>query len=496
MRYRFLYFFLLVLFSYTACYSQLYEKKAQILSGLDLIYNFKWDEGKEIFDNIINEQPDEPFGYHFKTTIYLWHFLSNKDVNSFNEFLSLSDSALNLALIKNEFKESEDYLYIIGSIYNYRAAAFAFNSNFLDAAYASKKAESYLSKVVAINKNNFDAYLGLGLYNYAISQVPSGFSWVLKIAGIEGSKKVGYDYLKLASDKGTFSKVDAGYFFSQILMNDEFDYETSINYLNSLSVLYPDNIIFRYAKAVLLIKQKKPQNAKSLLLSIYHTPLSNFKKTVSYTKFLLGDVYYKLNMFDSASVYYSLFLNDLVDADYSGIAAYRCGMSFEMLNNHNEAIKYFRLAKNGNMDLEDDVFANRKASFYLTKPVIPEVKKLVYAENILQSGDFSGAENIFNSLLKLDISNSLKAQIYFNLSEINWYKKNIDESLNFATLSKEIDSGNEEWIKPYALYNAARVFKSKNDFFKVKDILDEAESHSGYDYEQTLIKMLNKLKVN
>ncbi|MDP4116547.1 MAG: DUF3808 domain-containing protein [Bacteroidota bacterium] len=486
---------LIFVFSFTIGYPQIKEKKDEIISGLDLIYNFKWTEGNRIFEKIIREQPDEPVGYHFKSVSYLWHYLSNKDLNTYNIFLAYSDSALEKAIKKVDKQETEENFYLLGACYNYRSVVFAFKGNYLDAAYASKKAETYLSKVISLNKTNYDAYFGLGLYNFAISQIPSGFSWVLKIAGINGSKKTGYEYLKLASEKGTFSKAEAIYFYSQILMNDDFDYSTSANYLSKLIKQYPDNIIFRYAQSVLLIKQKNPKAAKDLLLSIYNTPLDNFKKTVSYTKFLLGDVYFKLNMFDSATVYYSAFLSDLVDADYSGIAAYRCGISYEMLNNRTEAVRYFKLTKNGNRDLEDDAYAFRKGSSFLNNPISAEEKKKIYAENLLECGDLNGAENIFNSLLKMEISPAQKAEIYFYLSEIKWNKKSTDESINLALQVKDLNSGKEEWIKPFALYNAARGYKSKNDFFKVKDIVDEVESYSGYDYEQTLTKMLNKLNL-
>jgi tetratricopeptide (TPR) repeat protein len=487
---------LLLLLSISFCnYAQLKENKSEIVNGLNLIYNFKWEEGGNIFRQIINKYPERPAGYHFMSVIYMWHYLSNKDQQTYNNFLAYSDSTLERAQKDVDKAENEENLYLLGSCYNYRAVVFAFKGNYLDAAYASKKAETALSKVVSLNKNNYDACFGLGLYNFAISQIPSGFSWVLKIAGINGSRQSGYNHLKLASEKGLFSRTESIYFFSQILMNDDFDYAGSAGYINKLTEQYPDNIIFRYAKAVLLIKQKNPLKAKDLLLSIYHTPLENFKKTVSFTRFLLGDVYYKLNMYDSASVCYSDFLKNLVDADYSGIAAYRCGICYEMLNNHNEAVKYFKLAKNGNRDLEDDAYAYRKGSTFLKAAITSEEKKQIYAENLLESGDYNSAENMFNALLKLNISSSQKAEIYFYLSEIKWNINNTDESINLAMQVKDLPAGNEEWIKPFALYNAARGYKSKNDFFKVKDLVDEVQSCSGYDYEQTLLKKVDKLNL-
>ena len=57
-------------------YSQQASDK-QIQIGLDKIYNFNWDEGFRIFNSIIKKNPTDPRGYHYKSIIFLWHYLGN-----------------------------------------------------------------------------------------------------------------------------------------------------------------------------------------------------------------------------------------------------------------------------------------------------------------------------------------------------------------------------------------------------------------------------------
>ena len=94
--------------------------------------------------------------------------------------------------------------------------AFGKAENFLDAVWATKKSESYLSEVMEINPKKNDAYLGLGLYNFAVAQIPSSFKWALNLAGISGDKETGVKYIEIAAENGNYAKVEAQYYLSQI----------------------------------------------------------------------------------------------------------------------------------------------------------------------------------------------------------------------------------------------------------------------------------------
>ncbi len=462
-----------------------------VKKGLAYGYNFEWVKSDNIFQSLIDNYPNDPRGYHFRASIYLWYYLSNQDENDYKTFVLYSDTAIEKArVILNKDPDNVNILYILGSDYSYRAIAFSKSEKFLDAVWASKKSESYLSRTLELDSTYYDAYLGLGLYNFAVGQIPNAFRWALNLAGIHGDKKTGLEYIEKAAREGNISKVEAEYYLSQILSEFSDDYTASARYLKNLISKYPNNILFNYSFAVLNIKMRRLNEAQKILVKILNRPDTTFKQIFSFSRFLMGDVFYKKNMFDSAKVYYENFLNTTTDNDYEGIAYYRLAVCFEVTGDRVDAKKYFGMTDKGNMDIEDDIFAKRKGEVYFKRPLTKIEISLIKAKNYIDSGKYKIAVDSLSSLLEKINTDELKAEVYLYLSEANYYLGNYNESLNYALTSKLLNINEEKWIKPFACYYAARDNKKMGNTAAVKSFLDEAKSFSDYDYQKKLKNLL------
>ena len=141
----------------------------QLLQGLDAAFKFDFEKSEKIFNSLIEKYPDAPAGYHFKSIPYLWKYLDNKNDSDYVSFINLSDSTIKKA---NDLLESDSVdtflYYILGSSYSYRAVAFTRQESYLDAVLATKKSFSYLNNTVLIDSTYYDAYMGLGLFNFMI----------------------------------------------------------------------------------------------------------------------------------------------------------------------------------------------------------------------------------------------------------------------------------------------------------------------------------------
>ena len=202
----------LICFSFTSFAQNNIVMEKIILKGLEHSYHFRWDKAEDIFKDMIEKFPERPEGYHFLSSIYAWYYFSSKNKNDFDTFVSYSNIALDKGDDELEKKPDDDkLLYLIGSNYSYRAIVFAAAENYLDAVWAGKKSDSYLSDALKINPENYDAYLGLGLFSFAAGQTPAAFRWALKLAGISGDTETGLAHIKLACEKGKYSKIEAQY---------------------------------------------------------------------------------------------------------------------------------------------------------------------------------------------------------------------------------------------------------------------------------------------
>src|SRR3989339_1657003 len=198
-----------ILFSFftLTVFSQSISKEIKV--GLELCYNFKWNQAEENFSGIIKEHPEKTDGYHFLSGIYLWYYLGNRDKDDFTSFVKYSDKAIEAAQPQLDEKPQSAYLnYLLGSNYMYRAIAFTREENYLDAVWASKKSELYLNTALELDSQFTDSYLGLGLYNFAVGQIPSAFQWALSLAGIKGEKQIGINFIKKVATQGSVAKVE------------------------------------------------------------------------------------------------------------------------------------------------------------------------------------------------------------------------------------------------------------------------------------------------
>ncbi len=484
----------LVVLSASALHGQVNLKK-QVLEGLNSCYNFKWNKAEAEFQQIINRHPDDPRGYLYRASIYLWYYLGNNQKTDLNNFVEYSDSATEMCQkILNENPEDAFTLNLLGTNYSYRSIAFGKAEKYLDAVWASKKSQSFLSEAVKYDSTLYDSYLGLGLYNFAVSQIPTAYRWALSLAGISGDKDLGLQYIKTAAQKGFYSKVEAQYYLAQILSDVLFDYKTAQKYLLVLTHNYPDNILFNYTLAVLQIKQRNLNEAEKLLAKIISRDSTRFKKIKSFSYFLMGDIYYRKNDFENAKDFYLKFLTSTPDRDYTGIASYRLAVSYELTGDRKTAQKFFKVTGQGNMDLEDDIFAKRRGSKFESRPILPEEIKLIEIGNLVEGALYRQAIDsmiVFTDSISTD---TLKNEFFLYMSDAYFHLKNYDEALDYALKASSGKDEEELWIKPFAYFYAAKAAHQLKDDEKTKEYLEKIDDYSDFDYQNKLKNLTYSLR--
>lgn len=462
--------------------------------AMEYAYNFELEEAVKRLDKIIIANPEDPRGYHFKSSVYLWKYFGNGERIEYDNFFKFSDLALDKAEKILDEKEDIDALYIIGANQGFRAIMYMRNDETMKAIWASKESQSALKRVVEIDKERYDVYFGLGLFNFALSYVPGVFKWALEIAGLSGGKNDGIKYLRLSSLRGKFTKVEASFFLSQIYLGAMAKYDSAAALLLPLAKKYDNNSLFLYTYAVALMKQRKINDAELYLNKILKINDSNFKQIIDLTYFLKGEVAFKENNFKSATENYLNFIESARLSDYKGIAYYRAAICFLALDNEEDFKKCMALADKGNNDLSDDAYAKRKSDYYKKRKFTDEELKIVVASNNIEAGKYLEACEQLNELIKNVDSESLKAEIYLYLADATFELNRFDESFEFANKAISLKNGEEKWIKPFAYFYRARCYKERGDNKSFQSDLYKAESFSNYDYYDKLNSLIAAYK--
>jgi uncharacterized protein HemY len=71
---------------------------------------------------------------------------------------------------------------------------------------------------------------------------------------------------------------------------------------------------------------------------------------------------------------------------------------------------------------------------------------------------------------------------------------NFSESAEYAVNAVSVEYNDENWVKPFAYYNAARAYHHLKDFISRDKYLDQAEENNEYDYQSVLKNQLYVLK--
>lgn len=474
--------------------------KEEIVNGLinegqKLAYNFEIDKALKTFDTLIKKYPEDARGYHYKSVVYLWYYLGNGEEKNFDNFIKYSEIALTkLEDYLDDNPSDRLALLLTGSNYGYRAIAFGKANKYLNMIWASQKSNSFLERTIDLYPDSYDAYLGLGLFKFALSQVPSSFKWALNMIGFDANRDKGLLYLETAAEKGFRSKVEAEYYLSQIYADFIFDFDKASKLLNSLNQRFPENILFQYSAAVLLIKQRNLDQATLLLKRILKNKDNSFRQIFAFSNFLLGDINFRKNKFSEAVDYYSLFINSKTPPDYKGIAAYRQALSLYFIDGKEKSKQSFRLTEKGNSSIDDDSYAERKGEEYLKFDITTNTAKMIRYYNYFHDNKLQLAADSLSLLLSADLTPEENAEVNLYLAEISVAQGDFEKAYSFASTTINSRIKNENWLYPFACYYAAYSKFKQGDSIKASELLEKAEDYNDFDYKSKLTSLIGLLK--
>lgn len=464
---------------------QVTEKQIQI--GLDKIYNFNWDDGFEAFNSIIKKNPDDPRGYHFKSIIFLWYYLGNLNEANLDSFIYFSDKSLELANLKLAQKNTPELRYLVGSIYYNKSIAEARSGNYLQALWTSNQMKSSLEEAVKLKPDLYDAFLGLGLYNFALSQIPSTLEWAANLVGITADKELGLTYVNQTVKKGKLSKIDAQYYLSQLYSRVIVDHPAAKELLSNLVKRYPKNLLFNFSLAWVEYELNDLASAEKHLRFVINANDDLYPFVVSNSNYLLGQVFFARSQFDSAIVYYKNYLKFSVNDDYRGYTNYRIGLCYELSDNRKEAIKFYENTTDGNSDIEEDLFAERKGEQLEGKKLTTNEIRLFNFSNLIKQNKLAASkDSLENFIEQSKIPNDLKAEALLYLSQISYKQRRFQESLDYAVDCIQTEIENERWIHAYAYYMGAWNSYYQKKYTEARLFLQQIDELDDYDFRNSL----------
>ncbi len=223
--------------------------------ALVALYNLDYPGSKAAFQKLSELYPDHPIGRYGLTTALWWELTNEYDEKNDaleKEFLVEADRTIEMtrSMVKRGDPSGVGRLCLGGSL-GLKARWDAIQGHWLAAYRNGKKAYDLQTEAARINPELYDAYLGPGIFHYYVAVLPSTVKVFARMV-FGGSKAQGLEEIRLAMDKGRFSKTAALLFLVNITANNEKDPGAALVLLRDGRKQFPDSPFFHFIELLLL----------------------------------------------------------------------------------------------------------------------------------------------------------------------------------------------------------------------------------------------------
>lgn len=296
--------------------------------GIDNIYNFRFDDAREVSRELARSFPDHPVLYLLNGMTIYWEnyplIPSSPACLSYeNEMRSCIRQCENNHIPADYVEYLLANLGARGMLLMYYA-----DNNLSDNVFPlAKSTYRYLRQSFDYTSVYTDFYFFTGLYNYYREAYPDAHP-VYKILTFlfpKGDRVLGLRELEMASKNSIMLKAESYYFLSHIYVSYENNYQQAYVNSKSLHELYPANVEYMADHLKNLLLLKKYDEAENLIKSAEEESDNSFFQTqIGIFNGILQEK--KYHDFIKAERYYSKGLNDISAYGFYGneYAAFTC----------------------------------------------------------------------------------------------------------------------------------------------------------------------------
>ncbi|MBN1883502.1 MAG: hypothetical protein JW885_15150 [Deltaproteobacteria bacterium] len=252
-----------VIFSVTGALSARGESDRlteELLFGMDLIYNCDMQGGGEVFDRIIDREPDNPAPYIYKAMVYLslppretGDGPPQIDEGVVEDLLIMGTRLASEYPWGDEDRGRGELLSATG--YSLLAQLYQAQRRYVPAADAAMKAAKHIDEAYALTPEDPDVLYARGLLLYGLATMPDVARTLLSLVDMQGDKDEGLALISTAAADGVYTASSARMSLLFVLVNVEHDFAGAIPHGEALLSTYPHNpeIYFPYAYALSMI---------------------------------------------------------------------------------------------------------------------------------------------------------------------------------------------------------------------------------------------------
>jgi len=234
---------------------------AELDSAGLMMLKMKLDKAERLGNNFISEHPENPSGYMFRAVTLGWRlFFTPEESDTRQMEEDLKQAGKNCRRFAEKYRKQDitrlEGTVCLGMSSGLEALVAMLEDRYLVMAPLALRAWGFLKEAVSIDPEYYDIYFGLGLYRYFTAILPKLVKMLAVVYGFEGDREQGLANLRLAMDRGLYTRDAAKVMLINIYSYQEVP-DSSIQALaRDLHRRFPDNplIHWRYGDILLRLK--------------------------------------------------------------------------------------------------------------------------------------------------------------------------------------------------------------------------------------------------
>ena len=236
--------------------SQLAEK--QLGEGLLRLYSLDYARSRAAFRKIIESEPDNPFGYLFEAGGIWWQ--ASQEYGLFQSTPALQglferdvEDTLRTAgsyMDSRDPRQKASGYFASGMALGTRGQWSLMKGRYLAAYFDGKKAVKHLKKCLKIDEEFYEAYLGLGVFDYQAARL-SGVARLGRLFGLKGDEKRGLERIQTAMDKSRYAGAQAAGFLASIYIIDMHDHARALPVVQRQRRDFPSSPYYLFLELIL-----------------------------------------------------------------------------------------------------------------------------------------------------------------------------------------------------------------------------------------------------
>jgi tetratricopeptide (TPR) repeat protein len=230
------------------------EADRALLEGVDDIFRMEFDKAEEQAKLAIQLEPEHPAGRFLQAGIAWTRFVYETDQSDLGRLPIFEKSVQDVIDVGEKYLKAhpDDPLALtsVGASYGISSRLLVIRKEWLKAYWHGRKAIAITRKAVKADPGFYDAYLGMGMYDYYSDLYPRVVKILARLV-LGGDRMRGIQTLRMVAEKGRFSASPAKILLVEIYSEDPFgakDSHEAMRFTEELRAKYPGSAMMHGAQ--------------------------------------------------------------------------------------------------------------------------------------------------------------------------------------------------------------------------------------------------------